>query len=198
MASQIGTAKLNGVEPLGWLTDVLERVVSGRTKAHELERLLPWNWHRPSGSRLPSMPESRDSQAALAAVQQVTRKDASAPMQTDGSGFETAVVSHIQAQHRLPCSTSVCVGALGMAECFLLREESSRCRYSRKLSLAAAVLLILGLPSICNASGDCINKPCDRNGPFIDPPTAVPLQQIEGRLATHSAWIVIEHSPLEF
>jgi transposase len=27
-----------------WLTDVLERVVAGRTKAHELERLLPWNW----------------------------------------------------------------------------------------------------------------------------------------------------------
>ena len=33
-----------GVEPLAWLTDVLERVVSGRTKAHELERLLPWAW----------------------------------------------------------------------------------------------------------------------------------------------------------
>jgi hypothetical protein len=29
---------------LAWLTDVLERVVSGRTKAHELERLLPWTW----------------------------------------------------------------------------------------------------------------------------------------------------------
>jgi hypothetical protein len=29
---------------LAWLTDVLERVVSGRTKAHELERLLPWAW----------------------------------------------------------------------------------------------------------------------------------------------------------
>ena len=28
----------------GWLTDVLERVVSGRTKAHELHTLLPWNW----------------------------------------------------------------------------------------------------------------------------------------------------------
>jgi hypothetical protein len=28
---------LNGVEPQAWLTDVLERVVSGRTKAHELE-----------------------------------------------------------------------------------------------------------------------------------------------------------------
>jgi hypothetical protein len=27
-----------------WLTDVLERMVSGRTKAHELERLLPWCW----------------------------------------------------------------------------------------------------------------------------------------------------------
>ena len=24
--------------------DVLERVVSGRTKAHELGRLLPWTW----------------------------------------------------------------------------------------------------------------------------------------------------------
>ena len=44
MASLIGTAKLNGVEPLAWLTDVLERMVAGRTKAHELERLLPWNW----------------------------------------------------------------------------------------------------------------------------------------------------------
>jgi transposase len=29
---------------LAWLTDVLERMVSGRTKANELERLLPWNW----------------------------------------------------------------------------------------------------------------------------------------------------------
>ena len=37
-------AVLNGVEPLAWLTDVLERMVSGRTKAHELERLLPWTW----------------------------------------------------------------------------------------------------------------------------------------------------------
>jgi transposase len=44
VASLIATAKLNGVEPLAWLTDVLERMVSGRTKAHELERLLPWHW----------------------------------------------------------------------------------------------------------------------------------------------------------
>ena len=45
----INTAKLNGVEPLAWLTDVLERLVSGGTKAHELEQLLPWNW-RPPGA----------------------------------------------------------------------------------------------------------------------------------------------------
>jgi transposase len=44
VASLVATAKLNRVEPLAWLTDVLERVVSGRTKAHELERLLPWAW----------------------------------------------------------------------------------------------------------------------------------------------------------
>src|SRR3954470_19090723 len=44
VASLVATAKLNGVEPLAWLTDVLERVVSGRTKAHELDALLPWSW----------------------------------------------------------------------------------------------------------------------------------------------------------
>ncbi|HEX6013553.1 MAG TPA: IS66 family transposase [Geminicoccaceae bacterium] len=44
VASLVATAKLNGVESLAWLTDVLERMVSGRTKAHELEQLLPWNW----------------------------------------------------------------------------------------------------------------------------------------------------------
>jgi hypothetical protein len=36
--------QLNGVESLAWLTDVLKRVVLGRTKVHELERLLPWAW----------------------------------------------------------------------------------------------------------------------------------------------------------
>jgi transposase len=44
VASLVATAKLNGVEPQAWLTDVLERMVSGRTKATELERLLPWHW----------------------------------------------------------------------------------------------------------------------------------------------------------
>ena len=44
VASLIQTAKLNGVEPQAWLTDVLERIVSGRTKRNALETLLPWNW----------------------------------------------------------------------------------------------------------------------------------------------------------
>jgi hypothetical protein len=44
IASLLQTARLNNVEPLAWLTDVLERIVSGRTRQHELETLLPWNW----------------------------------------------------------------------------------------------------------------------------------------------------------
>src|SRR3954454_5615853 len=64
VASLVATAKLNGVEPLARLTDVLERTVSGRTKAHELERLLPWNWRT---ERLPSVPEHHAGQTTLAA-----------------------------------------------------------------------------------------------------------------------------------
>jgi transposase len=44
VATLIVSAKLNDVELLAWLTDVLERVVSGRTKNHELDMLLPWTW----------------------------------------------------------------------------------------------------------------------------------------------------------
>ncbi len=44
LASLLTTAKLNGVDPLTWLTDVLERVVSGRTQSHQLQDLLAWNW----------------------------------------------------------------------------------------------------------------------------------------------------------
>jgi hypothetical protein len=35
---------LYGVDPMAWLTDVLERIVRGQTKSHELDSLLPWNW----------------------------------------------------------------------------------------------------------------------------------------------------------
>ena len=40
----IESAKLNGINPQAWLTDVLERMVSDRAKTNELQRLLPWNW----------------------------------------------------------------------------------------------------------------------------------------------------------
>ncbi len=40
----IQTAKLNGLEPMAWLTDMLERIVSGHTKSHRLYELLPWHW----------------------------------------------------------------------------------------------------------------------------------------------------------
>jgi hypothetical protein len=36
--------ELKGVESSAWPTDVLERMVPGRTKVHELERLLPRTW----------------------------------------------------------------------------------------------------------------------------------------------------------
>ena len=42
--SLIQTANLNGVDPVAWLTDVLERMASGDVKANDLDRLLPWNW----------------------------------------------------------------------------------------------------------------------------------------------------------
>jgi transposase len=44
VATLIQTAKLNLLDPLAWLTDILERIVSGRTKRNELHTLLPWNW----------------------------------------------------------------------------------------------------------------------------------------------------------
>jgi transposase len=43
----IQSCKLNGVEPLAYLTDVLQRIVSGQTKNHQLHALLPWNWRPP-------------------------------------------------------------------------------------------------------------------------------------------------------
>lgn len=44
VATLIQTAKLNNVEPLAWLTDVLKRIVSGQTKRNQFDTLLPWNW----------------------------------------------------------------------------------------------------------------------------------------------------------
>ena len=44
LASLINTAKLNGLDPETWLTNVLERIVSGATKNDQLHELLAWNW----------------------------------------------------------------------------------------------------------------------------------------------------------
>ena len=44
LASLINTAKLHDLDPQTYLTDVLERMVSGTTKANALNELLPWNW----------------------------------------------------------------------------------------------------------------------------------------------------------
>ncbi len=42
MYSLISTAKLNGIEPMAYLTDILERLPTARMK--DLEAMLPWNW----------------------------------------------------------------------------------------------------------------------------------------------------------
>jgi transposase len=44
----IQSCKLNGVDPMVWLTDVLQRIVSGQARSHQLDALLPWNWRLPS------------------------------------------------------------------------------------------------------------------------------------------------------
>jgi transposase len=44
LASLINTAKLHDIDPETYLADVLDRIVSGRTKVNALRELLPWNW----------------------------------------------------------------------------------------------------------------------------------------------------------
>jgi transposase len=44
LASLINSAKLHAIDPLTYLSDVLDRIVSGRTKANALRELLPWQW----------------------------------------------------------------------------------------------------------------------------------------------------------
>jgi transposase len=44
LASLINTAKLHGIDPQTYLADVLDSIVSGRTKINALRELLPWNW----------------------------------------------------------------------------------------------------------------------------------------------------------
>jgi transposase len=44
VASLINTAKLHDIDPQTYLADVLDRIVSGRTKVNALRELLPWEW----------------------------------------------------------------------------------------------------------------------------------------------------------
>jgi transposase len=48
MYSVIVTAKMNSVDPLAWLADVLARVATH--PAHRLDELLPWNWRPPASA----------------------------------------------------------------------------------------------------------------------------------------------------
>ncbi|SLK12528.1 IS66 C-terminal element [Novosphingobium mathurense] len=42
MFGLIGTCRLNDVDPLAWLTDVLSRIAE--IPQNRLHELLPWNW----------------------------------------------------------------------------------------------------------------------------------------------------------
>ena len=50
LASLVNTAKLNSVDPEAWLADVLERIISGKVTASQMDTLFPWTWkaHRES------------------------------------------------------------------------------------------------------------------------------------------------------
>ena len=54
VATLIQTAKLNDVDPLAWLIDVLERIVAGTTRHNQLHTLLPWNWKAARAAEAPS------------------------------------------------------------------------------------------------------------------------------------------------
>ena len=46
IASLIETCKLNDVDPLAYLTDVLTRIVSGHPNS-DIDKLLPWGYRQP-------------------------------------------------------------------------------------------------------------------------------------------------------
>jgi hypothetical protein len=52
LASLMDKAKINNIDPPHYLTDVLERVVTGRTKINQLNTLLPWNWNAERDSKV--------------------------------------------------------------------------------------------------------------------------------------------------
>lgn len=61
MYSLLETAKLNGVNPQDWLTDVLDRIGKGHPISR-IDELLPWKWAADAGSpkSVPAIPKSRE------------------------------------------------------------------------------------------------------------------------------------------
>jgi transposase len=58
LSSILITARLNGIDPEAYLSDVVHRIVSGATKINALSELLPWNWKKAQEARRESQPET--------------------------------------------------------------------------------------------------------------------------------------------
>lgn len=61
LASLVNTCKMNDIDPETWFSDVLERIVSGRTTINRLDELLPWIW---KAARLAKANDILEAQAA--------------------------------------------------------------------------------------------------------------------------------------
>ena len=48
LAPLINTCKLYAIDPQTYVADVLDRIVTGHTRANALRELLPWNWRPPA------------------------------------------------------------------------------------------------------------------------------------------------------
>jgi transposase len=68
LASLLNTARLNEIDPQEYLTDVLERIVSGRTKINRLRELLPREWRRSRQQACRPRPEPQGPWFIAAAV----------------------------------------------------------------------------------------------------------------------------------
>jgi transposase len=63
-ASLISTAKLNEVDPQTWLSDALERIVTGQMPINRMDELLPWAW---KGARQHAAAQAEPAPPAIAA-----------------------------------------------------------------------------------------------------------------------------------
>jgi hypothetical protein len=63
MATLIMTAKLNDVDPLAWLADVLSRLAEHPVQ--RLDELLPWNWRKTPISKGPQLDSERSTRGLV-------------------------------------------------------------------------------------------------------------------------------------